>query len=139
MSKKFGLKFWLSVLIAFLLLQGIEMLLHGIFLDGLYKENPQGFLPKAMSDARMPWLFIGYLLLAFIWTYLFNRFVGKKDLISGLEFGLILMVFYRVPQSLIWYSLIPVTGYCHLYGLIGNLVEGVIIGAIMGTILKEKG
>ena len=131
--------FWLAVLTAFILLAGMEVLLHGVILDGFYKANPQGLLPAEMTKARYHWMFVGYLILAYLWTYFFNRLASKKDIIRGIQHGISYMIFLHVPLSFVTYTVFNISGYIYLWWTLGGVVEGVVIGGIMGVILKGKG
>jgi hypothetical protein len=85
----------------------------------------------------MIWLWIGFLILAFIWTYFYSRFASEKNLKTGIIHGVSYMVFLFVPLSFVNYATLVLSGYCYLWWTIGAIVEGVIIGAIMGIIMKE--
>ena len=130
--------FWLAVIIAFVLLSGMEVLLHGVILDGFYKDNPQGLLPAHMTQARFHWMFVGYLILAFLWTYFFSRFATKKDIYKGIHHGVSYMIFLHVPLSFVCYTQFRISGYIYLWWTIGGIVEGIIIGGIMGAVMREK-
>ena len=132
-------KFWIAFPVTFILLSGFEFLLHGILLSGFYTARDKGFLPEDIMQQRMLWMFVGYFILAFLWTYFFLRFASDKNITKGIHHGVSYMIFYRVPQAFIWYSLITVSGYAHLWGIVGGVVEGVIIGAVMGAIMKGEG
>jgi hypothetical protein len=131
-----GKKFWLAFVIAFILMVLLEFILHAGILSGFYRANPQGFLPENIACKRMVWMFIGMLLSAFIWTYLYNRFVPIKDLKTGAEFGVILMIFLNVPGAFLCYSLYVMSGYVYLWGTIGDVIIGAIVGGIMGVVFK---
>jgi len=133
-----GKKFWLSVLVTFVILLVLEKFLHSVILESFYKNNPQGLLPAAMSYSRMKWLIVGYLILAFLWVYFFNRFASKKDLLRGIHHGVSYMIFLHVPLSFVSYAVFNVSGYIYLFWLIGGIFEGVIAGALMGIIMREK-
>jgi hypothetical protein len=133
-----GKKFWLSVLSTFIIVHLLEVFLHGVILDSFYKNNPQGLLPVELSQQRMIWITIGYLILAFLWVYFFNRFASKKDLWRGIHHGVSYMIFLHVPLSFVSYAVFNVSGYIYLFWLIGGIVEGVMAGALMGIIMREK-
>ena len=132
-------KFWIAFPVTFILLSGFEFLLRGILLSGLYSVRDKGFLPEDIMQQRMVWMFVGYFILAFLWTYFFHRFASKKNVAIGIMHGVSYMIFFRVPAAFIWYSLIAVTGFAHLWGIVGGIVEGAIIGAVMGVIMKGEG
>jgi hypothetical protein len=125
-------KFWIAFPVTFILFSLMEFILHTGILN-----NPQGILPGNLMDKRMIWLWIGFLILAFIWTYFYSRFASEKNLKTGIIHGVSYMVFLFVPLSFVNYATLVLSGYCYLWWTIGAIVEGVIIGAIMGIIMKE--
>ena len=131
-------KFWIAFGVAFVLVYGLEMVYHGMILHNFYLRNPQGFLPAAMSQARMPWMAVGYLILAFLWTYFFNRFATEKNVIKGIHHGVSYMIFLHVPLAFVTYAVYQISGCVYLFWTIGAVIQGAIIGAVMGAIMKEK-
>jgi hypothetical protein len=105
-----------------------------LILEQFYLSHSQGFRPTIEMNY---WMIVGYLLQAFIWTYIFNRFASKKELLQGIQHGIAYQVFLYVPRSFVGYSTGVISGYCYLWWTIGAVVEGVIIGALMGLIMKE--
>ena len=132
-------KFWLAFIASFVGLEILEFVWHSVVLGGFYSKHPLGFRGMENYPPIMYlWMIIGILLIAFIWVYIYNRYVPEKNLKSGIEFGVILSVFYYVPWAFINYSLYIVSGYVHLMSTIGGILMGAIIGALMGWMLQEK-
>ena len=132
-------KFWLTFIVSFVGLYLLEFVWHSIVLGGFYLKHPQGFRGMENYDPMMfLWMGIGILLTAFIWVYLFDRFVPEKNLKTGIEFGIIIMILYYVPWGFINYALYVISGYVYLVSTIGGLLHGVIVGALMGWMLQEK-
>ena len=131
-------KFWIAMFVTFVMVHVLEMVYHGMILHNFYVNNPQGFLPAALSESRMLWMTVGYLILAFMWTYFFNRFASVKNVAKGIHHGVSYMFFLHVPLAFVTYAVYQISGYVYLYWTLGALVEGAIIGAVMGAIMKEK-
>ena len=131
-------KFWLTVLVSFVLLYAFQFILHALILSGFYASRPDGLLPEAKMQARMIWMPIGFLIWAFLWTYLFHRLASEKNITKGIQHGASYMIFLNVPKSFIWYASIDISGYCYLWWTIGEVIMGVIIGAVMGAMLKGE-
>ena len=81
---------------------------------------------------------IGCLVWAFMWTYFFSRFATEKNVMKGIQYGVSFMIFINVPKAFIFYGSVDISGYCYLWWTIGDVVMGIIIGAVMGLIMKEK-
>ena len=132
-------KFWLTFIASFVGLYLLEFVWHSIVLGGFYLKHPKGFRGMENYDPMMfLWMAVGIFITALIWVYLYNRFVPDKNVRSGIEFGVILSVFYYVPWAFINYSLYVVSGYVHLMSTIGGILMGAIIGALMGAMLKAN-
>jgi hypothetical protein len=134
MEVKMGVKFWIAFLVAFILLFVLEFVFHTLILGNFYLSHQAGFRPEGEMNW---WMIVGFLLQAFIWTYFFNRFASKKNCMVGIQHGISYQVFLYVPRSFVGYSTQVLSGYCYLWWTIGAVVEGAIIGAVMGIILKE--
>ena len=131
-------KFWIAVFTTFVMVHLMEKVYHGMILENFYKHNPQGFLPADLSHSRMYWMTVGYLILAFLWTYFFNRFASEKNVMKGIHHGVSYMIFLHVPLAFVTYAVYQISGYVYLFWTIGAVVEGAVIGAVMGAIMKEK-
>jgi len=132
-------KFWLAFIGSFIALDVLELVWHSMVLSGFYPNHPQGFRGEVNYDPMMYlWMQIGIFLTAFIWVYLYHRFVTEKNVKNGIEVGVILSIFYYVPWGFINYSLYVVSGYVYLWSTVGGVIMGAIIGALMGLILQEK-
>ena len=131
-------KFWIAFPVTFVLFWLMQFILHALILNGFYLKNPQGFLSSEMMMERMWALIIGFIILAFIWTYFFSRFASEKNVMKGIHHGVSYMLFLYLPTGFIDYSTQVISGYCYLWWLVGGLVMGAVIGAVQGMILKEK-
>jgi len=134
MPKKFLPAFVVTFVLYFLM----EWILHGQLLMGIYAGASQLMLPQSMMMSRMVWMLLGYLILAFCWVYFFGKFSTKKDIAKGIVWGLSLMMFLKVPEALISYSVMTLSGWAYLWNIVGGVVEGAVIGAIMGMLMREK-
>lgn len=133
-----GKKFWVAFVVTFVLLFFLEFIYNALILGGFYNSHPWGFLPNELQQSRMWAMPIGFLIWAFIWTYFFHRFASKKNVMMGIYHGVSYMIFLFVPLSFINYSVLQISGWCYLWWLVGAVIEGIIIGAVMGAIMKEK-
>lgn len=131
-------KFWIAFPVSFVLIYVLQFILHVFILKNFYMANPQGFLSDEMMWERMWALAVGFLILAFIWTYFFSRFASEKNVMKGIHHGVSYMLFLYLPTGFINYSTQVISGYCYLWWLIGGLIMGAVVGAVQGVILKEK-
>ena len=80
-----GAKFWIAFVVAFILLYAFAGLLHGVILMKSYEPFAgKAYLEEARMEARSHWIPVGFLIMAFIWTYFFHRFATEKNLLKGI-------------------------------------------------------
>ncbi|MCX6640890.1 MAG: hypothetical protein NTW14_10490 [bacterium] len=131
-------KFWIAVVVSFVMLYALEFIFHAGILSKFYAARPDGFLSAEKMNSRMLWMPVGFFIWAFLWTYFFHRFASEKNVFRGIQHGVSYMIFLNVPKAFIHYASIDVSGYCYLWWTIGEVIMGVIIGAVMGAILKGE-
>lgn len=131
-------KFWQAFIVTFILLFMCEWFLHNRLMMGIYAGAQSIILPQEMMLSRMMWMMLGYFFLAIFWTYLFMRFCIVKNWVKGALWGLGIVIFYKVPNALIWYAILPLSGWAHLWNITGGIIEGIVIGVVMGIMLQEK-
>lgn len=131
-------KFWIAFPITFVLFYVLEFIYHTGILSGFYAANAEGFLPEEAMQSRMWAMTVGFIILAFIWTYFFSRFASEKNVARGIQHGVSYMLFLYVPRGFVSYSVMVISGWAYVWWAVGALVEGAIVGAVMGAIMKEK-
>ena len=130
-------KFWIAFPVTFVLIWVLQFILHVWILGGFYATRNDGFLTETLMAARYVWLIIGFIILAFIWTYFYGRFAPEKGPGSGIWHGVAYMIFLYLPWGFINYSTLAISGYCYLWWTIGAIIQGIIVGAVMGAIMRE--
>jgi hypothetical protein len=121
----------LSVFVAWAVLDGV---LHGLLLRPVYKEAPN--LWRAPEEMSMPLMYGVNLVHAACFVAIYWFLAGTKSLRSGLVYGLLFGIAVGVPMGIGSYGTMPIPltlawGWC-----LGELVESVAGGAIVGAILK---
>lgn len=129
------LRFWLSVLVLFLVSMGLDFAIHGWHLHALYQSMPAMFRSDADAQHYFGWLLLAHALIAyaFVWVYLKGR-EDRPWLAQGLRFGFIIAVLTQIPEFLIHYAVQPMPS--HLVaaqiglGTIACLIEGVVVAGM---------
>jgi len=131
-----GGRFWISVVVMFVLSMGIGFLVHGMLLHGDYSQLPNLLRPEVEAQGYFMWMLLAHVLMAFgiTWIYRKGREPEKPFLGQGLRFGLALAVLMTAPMYLIYYAIQPWPGAVVVkqiaYDVIGMLVVGVVVAAI---------
>lgn len=131
-----GGRFWISVVVMFVLSMGLGFVVHGTLLHGDYAQLPNLLRTEADAAGYFAWMLLAHLLIAFgfTWIYLKGREAGRPPLAQGLRFGMAIAVLMTVPMYLIYYSVQPWPGAVVVkqivYDVIGVLIMGVVVAFI---------
>jgi hypothetical protein len=131
-----GGRFWISVVVMFVLSMGIGILVHGTLLHGDYAQLPNLLRTQEDAQGHFMWMLLAHALFAFgfNWIYLKGREAGKPPMGQGLRFGFAVAVLRTIPTCLIYYAVQPWPGGVVVkqvvYDVIGVLIMGVVVALI---------
>ena len=100
-------KFFISVVVIFVLSMVIGFVNHGLVLSDEYQATGL-FRPDAEAQAYFSWMLIAHVIMAFafVWIYRFGR-EDKPWAAQGVRFGIALALLMAVPIYLIYYAVQP--------------------------------
>lgn len=126
-----GARFWLSVVVLFVVSLGLGFAVHGWLLVGDYAALKL-FRSEAEQQGFLAWMMLAHLLIAagFTWIYRHGREAGKPWLGQGVRFGAAVAVLATVPGYLIYYAVQPLSGAL----VVKQVVFGTIVAVIMGIV-----
>ena len=131
-----GGRFWISVVVLFLVSMTIGFVVHGMLLHGDYSQLPNLMRTEADGQAHFGWMFLAHVCMAFgfTWIYIKGRVADRPWLGQGVRFGLAMIVVMTIPMYLIYYAVQPwpehVVVKQILYDIAGMLIIGVVAAAI---------
>jgi len=131
-----GGRFWISVVVIFVVSMLIGFAVHGFVLKNDYAQ-----LPNLMRTEEDQMGHFGYMILAhvsmalgFTWIYRKGREAGKPAIGQGLRFGAAVAVLMCIPMYLIYYAVQPWPGVVIVkqivYDVIGMLLLGVVVALV---------
>ncbi|HEY7657577.1 MAG TPA: hypothetical protein VH881_11975 [Burkholderiales bacterium] len=133
-------KRWLLASVAvFVVILVLEFVIHGVLLHGVYRETASVWRVPAEIQ-RLMWIFwVGYLVFAPIFTFIYVKGYekGKPGLGQGFRFGLYLGAMLSVLNGFGWYVLLPVPLALAFYWFVAILVEFVAAGVTAGLVYRE--
>jgi len=135
-----NVKRWLLASVTvFVIIFILEMVIHGVLLAGIYQETATVWRPQAEMEATMWYMWLGYLIFApaFVYIYVRGYESGKDGLAQGLRYGVIVGILLSIPQSLGWYSVLPIPAALALYWAVAGMAEVIIAGMATGLIYKK--
>jgi hypothetical protein len=135
-----NVKRWLLASVAVLVvLQVLEFLIHGVLLQGLYKQTPSVWRAEAEMQ-RLVWIFwLGGLVFApfFALIYAKGYEKGKPGFGQGLRFGLLVGAMLSVSNSFGWYVVLPVPLALAAAWFVTILVQFSAAGIVAGLVYRE--
>ena len=147
-------RFWIVVVVVFVVASAYSFLIHGVILSNLYKPYTAGpnlplhgvniFLPADGAGRAFMWLFhvaiyIGQFLFAFFFTYIFTRgFEGKGWLGEGFRYGVLVWGVAILSSNVGMYSWSQMPGIILMWWIIYGLIECVILGWICAALYKKE-
>ena len=135
-----NVKRWLlAALGAFAVTFMLDFVIHHQLLMGLYEQTASVWRPQHEAGSRMWLMMLSGLLFAgvFAWFYTKGYEARKPGLGQGLRFGGYVGLLLGIPQSLVWYVVLPVPFVLALGWFIGTLVDCLAAGAAVGALYRS--
>jgi len=133
-------RFWVTSLVVFVVGMAMSTVIDRFILMRDYEKLNNLWRPDIMSKAWMSYV-IG-LLAALMFTLIFIKGREGKGIQEGVRFGIIIWLFMTVTFSLNLWFLFPIPLALAvkwiLYGLLTNLVEGILAAVIYKPVAPAK-
>jgi hypothetical protein len=135
-------KLWLGFVAVFVLLQGLDYLIHNVILSSYYASDALKHIWRPDMESKM-WMFpvIG-LFFSFFFTLIFSKGYEGKGIAEGVRYGLYVSLMVNIPAAYSSYVLYPfpyaLTLQWFLYGTLELIIAGVVLAMIYGMKPKES-
>ncbi|OGW79956.1 MAG: hypothetical protein A3G33_05110 [Omnitrophica bacterium RIFCSPLOWO2_12_FULL_44_17] len=132
-------RFVMASVAGFVVLFGLDFLIHSVGLAGLYQQTAHLWRPMAEMN-RLAWLmWLSYLIMVPILVYIYSKGYGsgKPGLGQGLRFGFWMGLLQSAPMALCCYVVMPVPVSLACGWFIGGMIEMLAVGAVIGLIWKN--
>ncbi len=126
----------LAILAVFVAWSALDFLIHGVILVAPYEATTQLWRP--MNQMKMTVLHVTTLIAAIVFVILYVRLISPKNIIRGLEYGLLFGLVSGVSMGLGTYSVMPIPLYMAIVWLVGTIVEMALGGIIVGAMIQEQ-
>jgi hypothetical protein len=126
----------LAVLAIFVAWSVLDFVIHGLILKSTYEATAQLWRP--MEEMKMGILYLAVLVnaLAFVWIY--AGFFADRGIASGLKYGLVYGLGTGFSMGFGTYSFMPIPVYLAAVWFFGTLVETLVGGVIVGSIIRKS-
>lgn len=130
-------RFWLAFVVIAVYVVIYEWVFHGGVLISLYEATASVWRPEDDFAGVMQWMFLGQILFAFAFCWLYTCTRCDASIKSGACYGFIVGLMASAT-SLIYYSVLPITLSLTFAWIAGGLIESVIAGIILSRILPQS-
>jgi len=133
-----GSKFWLAVIVVFIVFAILQFVVHGGILSKLYMENSHLFKDAAVQKKMIFWHLISQLIFAFLFCFIYSKgFEPNKGFAGqGFRYGIYLGLIVCLPLAITHYAVLAAPGKMLALQGILNFITVVIVGIILGAIYK---
>lgn len=129
-------RLWLAALAVFLVGQGLNYLVHQVWLAPLYGATAEVWRPEADMMAKMPIMFVTGALFSFFFVYVFSRGYQGRGVAEGLRYGFVIGLFYSLPVAYDYYVVLPIPYELALKWFLGGLAACMILGLVASLVYR---
>jgi len=128
-------KILLGFVVVFVILEVLDMLVHGVLLAGAYETMQNVWRPDM---AQKMWiLHLVKLILAFMFTFIFTKGYENKGIVEGVRYGFYMGILLSVPYAYGSYASFAIPYSVALQWFIYALVEYIIAGVALALIFRS--
>ena len=131
MAKKGIIAFILIVVAWFV----IDVVIQVGFLDAVCKQTEHMW--RSPDQAKKSVAFLVTLIASATFVAIYTRFFAKKNLRTGLGYGLLFGIGAGVVRGHGSYAAMPIPYYVALGWFLGSVAKGVVGGAILGLVVRN--
>ncbi len=131
-------RWFLAGLAGFAVIAGLDMVVHGHLLMGLYQETK--LVWRGEESHKMMWLMmLGSFLfsLAFAWIYAKGYETRKPGLAQGLRYGFLIGLLTSIFYVTIWYVVLPIPLALSIGWSLGQFADCLAAGIVVGLIYRN--
>jgi hypothetical protein len=129
----------LAVVVVFVGLWLTSFLIHGVWLNSIYKETMSLWRSEAEMTSHMVWMLLGQLLWSLAFVLIWSKgFPAVASLGRSCLYGLTMGMFSEA-NSLIMYTVEPLPGHLVAKWVVAGLAQGALLGILVYHVGKPKG
>ena len=131
-------KFVVAVVVGYLILLGMNVVVHGMWLRSEYLQRASLWRPVDALQSKMWAMWIGLLIFTVVFTWVYTRGVEAKPWVGqGLRYGVVMSLLVVVPAVSSEYVVFPVPYTLALKWMIAGAIELVVLGLVVAAIRKK--
>ena len=131
-------KFWIGLVVVYLVGQVLSILIHAVWLGETYSSLSSVWRPEADLVSKQWIMMVTAAVFSFFFCYVFVRGREGKGVAEGVRYGVVIGLFVGIPQAYNFYALLPIPYSLALKWFLSGIVSTMILGAIFAAIYKPK-
>ncbi|MCX6122233.1 MAG: hypothetical protein NTX44_11545 [Ignavibacteriales bacterium] len=129
-------KVLIGFVVTFILLEVLDILVHGVILMNVYQATQSVWRPDMMQ--KMWILHIVKIVVAFLVTFIFSKGYEGKGIIEGLRYGFYIGVLISIGMAYGTYAMIAIPYSLALQWFIYGVIEYIIVGVALALVFGKK-
>ncbi|MFQ6104645.1 MAG: hypothetical protein ACE5OP_10175 [Candidatus Glassbacteria bacterium] len=125
----------IATVVVFVVWQILDYIIHGVILMSTYEATSN--LWRSQEEMKMGLMWIVGIIAAFVFVSIYARYFAKKDIGTGLKYGIWFGIGTGVSMGYGSYSVMPIPYSMALTWFLGTVIEMGVAGIITGAIVKE--
>ena len=130
-----------ALVVGFVVIFVLGFLWHSVIMTGFYEEH-YGDVARARADTKIPFIVLGYLVLALLMAYLYPiGYKGGSPAAEGMRFGILIGLLWVLPHGLISHATENITLTGIIVDAIWHVVEegagGIAVAMVYGAPVAE--
>jgi len=131
-------RFALACIAVYVVYQILGYLIHQVWLAPTYASLAHVWRPEAEMMSKMWIMFVTSAVFSVLFCYIFVRGHQSRGLGEGLRYGLIIGLFYSIPQAYDAYVVYPIPYTLALKWFLSGVVLCMILGVVAALVYKPK-
>ncbi len=129
-------RFWLAVVVVFVLFMIVDMIVHVGILSGAYEATKEIWRAEEEMNSMMWMMWLGTLVYSFFFVVVFGKGYEGKGTGEGLRYGVFIGLMFSVPMALGSYGSFPITAGIAWSWFLGGMVENILGGLLVAAIYR---
>ena len=125
----------LAVIAVFEAWSAMDFVIHGLILRSSYAATASLWRP--MAEMKTTVLYLTVLVAALMFVLIYSIFFSRRGIPTGLKYGLLFGLGTGVSMGYGSYSVMPIPYHIAFTWFFGSVLEAMVGGVILGSIVRE--
>lgn len=132
-------KFALAVVVIYLVLFGLDFVIHSMWLGPVYASLPDSWRPMDQMEQKMWIMWVASLLFTVMFVYVYTRGMENKPWLGqGIRYGVLITLLASIPTVLSQYVVFRIPYTLAIKWMASGAVELILAGVIVAFICKKE-